>query len=83
MSINSIVSAELLAYPRGDKAQNLFRAAYQMARAHGLGKHATVPPTREAALMLATRVVRRWFPRFIPSTDVRRDPVATGRLTAK
>lgn len=64
-----VISRELARFPRGTRgsAQNHFRAVFWEARAHGLGRRATIPPTFDAAVDLATQIIRRDFPGFIPT----------------
>jgi hypothetical protein len=63
------VHRELDHFPRGSRGspQNYFRAIFWAVRAHGLGRRATIPPTFDAALGLATRLIRQHFPDFVPT----------------
>jgi hypothetical protein len=68
MNINNMVGTELRSrIPRGAPPQNYFRAAFQQARTHGLGRRATIPPTFEAAVATATSVIRKFWPTFTPT----------------
>jgi hypothetical protein len=64
--LKALLDEELSAYPRGDLYQNMFRSNYRNARAHGLGSHATIEPTAEAAYQMALEAVRRVAPDFEP-----------------
>lgn len=64
-----LISCELARFPRDTRAtpQNYYRAVFWAARAHGLGRRATIPPTFDAAVGLATQIIRRDFPGFLPT----------------
>jgi hypothetical protein len=67
--MNETVSADLLHFPRGDRAQNIFRSVFQQVRMNGLGRTRELPPTFGAALDLAHRLVRQSDPalaEFVP-----------------
>lgn len=65
-SINEIVTAELRRYPRGNLAQNIFRAVYQNLRAHSLGRNSTESMSPRKVRRRATELVRSHFPDFEP-----------------
>lgn len=67
--INSIVKKELVGIPGGSLVQNMFRAAYQNFRAHGLGAGAERALTAGDAWVAAVRAVRKEFPGFVPATE--------------
>ena len=64
--VRRLVDEEMKFIPHGGHEQNMFRSAYRNARFHGLGSHATIDATPEAARDVALRVVRRKFPSFEP-----------------
>ena len=62
--MNHLIAEELAQIPRGDLAQNAYRAAYVDARQNALSSHAEGGPDPADAHALALRVVRSEFPTF-------------------
>jgi hypothetical protein len=66
-AVNHLAAGELERIPRGNLAQNLYRAAYQQARLNALGARPEVGPTEADAHALALRIVRIDYPAFTPA----------------
>lgn len=64
--MNPLIAEELDRIPRGDLAQNSYRAAYADARQSALGSHPKIGPDSADAHALSLRVVRAQFPAFAP-----------------
>lgn len=66
--INDIVGGELARYPHSARgsAQNIFRAVYQMTRASSLGRKDQWSGSASECEEIATRIVRRTHPTFVP-----------------
>jgi len=61
--------ADLRRFPRGTLPQNMFRSAFWNCRMNGLGRHPQIPPTFEAAMETALRVVRCHYVSFTPDIN--------------
>jgi len=64
--LNTLVTEELVAIPRGGFCQNMYRMAYEQARLNGLGSRPEVAATTQAAHEVALLLVREKQPDFVP-----------------
>jgi len=64
--MNPLVAQEFGQSPRGDLAQNIYRAVYVAARQNALGSHAELGSDPQDAHTLALRVVLAQFRNFFP-----------------
>lgn len=64
--MNPLIVEELDRIPRGDLAQNAYRAAYVDVRQNALGLKPKIGPDPQDAHTLALRIVRAQFPGSTP-----------------
>jgi hypothetical protein len=64
--MNPLIAQELTRIPRGNLAQNSYRAAYGNARQNALGSHPKIGPDPIDAQTFALSVMRDQFSDFTP-----------------
>jgi hypothetical protein len=62
-----LIVDELGRIPRGNLAQNMYRAAYEQARLNALGSHPEIGRDPADTHAAALQAVRTQFPGFVPA----------------